>query len=660
MCGIFGFTFQKKSQFFSKAEKAAQALYELSETRGKEASGFSINNGKQIFTHKTPLSAKSLVKSQNFKNTFKQSSDSANDFLSLIGHSRLVTNGDENDNKNNQPVIKHGAVTIHNGIIVNHADIWQKLNTTPVSELDSEVIPEIVKPLLDNGKNLSDSFSNLYSEIYGMASIAMMFEDSNDIALSTNNGSIYFVSCEKDGLFAFASERLILSELLKKLEIANEYSNNITQLLPDETILVKQKGEWEYSQPNATNELSKTEIKEIIDIPFIQKKGKNNSLYQFDEEVPEEFLKEVDKVSKRISKLKRCTKCLLPESFPYIHYDKKGVCNYCNNYSPINPKGKEEFKELLHKYKSNNQRKHDCLIPLSGGRDSCYTIHYVKEVLGMNPIAFSYDWGMLTDLSRRNQSRMCGKLKVEHILISADIRKKRKNIHKNVKAWLHKPHLGTIPLFMAGDKQYFYFANQLMKQNNLSLSIMGENMLETTRFKSGFAGIKPNFGSDHTYTLTKYDKFKMMMFYGKEYLMNPKYINSSLVDTLDAFKSYYVIEHKNLNIFDYLPWIENEVESTLLDGYDWEIDPETPSTWRIGDGTAAFYNYIYYMVAGFTENDTFRSNQIREGLIDRETAGGKIEIENKPRWQSLQWYCKTIDIDWKEAIKIINNMEKLF
>jgi len=277
--------------------------------------------------------------------------------------------------------------------------------------------------------------------------------------------------------------------------------------------------------------------------------------------------------------------------------------------------------------------------------------------LGLNPIAFSYDWGMLTDLARRNQSRMCGELGVEHVLISADIRKKRNNIRKNVSAWLKRPNLGTIPLFMAGDKQYFYYANLLMKQNDLKLSVMGENMLETTRFKTGFCGIRPHFENEKTYSLTTVDKLKMLKFYGKEYLLNPAYINSSLLDTLDAFKSYYIMSHQNLNMFDYVPWIESEVENVLISQYDWETAPGTKSTWRIGDGTAAFYNYIYFMVAGFTENDTFRSNQIREGLISRKEALIKIEEENNVRWDSIQWYCNTIGIDWVSAIKIINNIK---
>ena len=60
------------------------------------------------------------------------------------------------------------------------------------------------------------------------------------------------------------------------------------------------------------------------------------------------------------------------------------------------------------------------------------------------------------------------------------------------------------------------------------------------------------------------------------------------------------------------------VDDTLRQ-YNWEWSPDTPTSWRIGDGTAALYNYVYFTVAGFTEHDTFRSNQIRD-MMTRERA----------------------------------------
>ena len=86
--------------------------------------------------------------------------------------------------------------------------------------------------------------------------------------------------------------------------------------------------------------------------------------------------------------------------------------------------------------------KPDCIIPFSGGRDSTFTLHFVKKELGLNPITFTYDWAMVTDLARRNIARACGKLGVENIIVAADIHKKRNYIRKNVSAWLRNPSLG--------------------------------------------------------------------------------------------------------------------------------------------------------------------------------------------------------------------------
>lgn len=106
----------------------------------------------------------------------------------------------------------------------------------------------------------------------------------------------------------------------------------------------------------------------------------------------------------RLHDLRRCSKCLLPETMPFIAFDADGVCNYCLNYRPRNnPKPVEELFELVRPYRRPEGQ--DCIVPLSGGRDSCYGLHLIVKELGMNPVTFTYDWGMVTDLGRRNISR---------------------------------------------------------------------------------------------------------------------------------------------------------------------------------------------------------------------------------------------------------------
>ena len=670
MCGIFGISIKKESSLKAKYKDVLKTLFILSESRGKEASGFALNNGKELRYLKSPFPASELVKSDVFSKEIDDLFTIDNPFYTIIGHSRLVTNGYEQYNENNQPVIKNDQAVIHNGIIVNDTDLWKKYSDEKkLSDLDSELIPTLISRFNKQEGSLRSAFSKLYEEIYGMTSIAVMPFGLNNLILATNNGSVYYTTSRNGDAFIFASERYILNTLIDNLKLQDLIDKGqIKQLHANQICCVNSTNNSfeistlasnpkEFSNLEKRNEpLKEFEIKEKVSNKSVHV---NTSMEHRNVTISKTFKDEIEKRNLKIASLKRCSKCILPETFPFIAFDDKGICNYCNNYSPLQFKGPEKFKELLDKYRSKDGSP-DCLMPFSGGRDSSYALHYVKKELGMTPIAFSYDWGMLTDLARRNQARMCGRLGIEHILISADIRKKRENIRKNVLAWLKHPHLGTIPLFMAGDKQYFYFANLLMEQNKLDLSILGENMLETTRFKTGFCGIKPKFDSERTYSLSTADKLKMIFFYGKEYIVNPAYINSSLLDTLDSFKSYYVMKHNNINIFDYLPWEEEKIESVLINEYDWETDPGTKSTWRIGDGTAAFYNYIYYVVAGFTENDTFRSNQIREGSITRAFALEKANTENQPRWDSIQWYCNTIGIDFEGAIEKINQIETIY
>lgn len=668
MCGIFGIVSDKNTFAGRSFQESLTDLFLLSESRGKEASGFACVKDLKIEVYKNPFPASQLVKSGFYSRYFKDYSNSSASFFATIGHSRLVTDGYEHENKNNQPVVKDNFVVVHNGIVVNHKELWQGFAIEKKeTDLDTEIIPVILSAALKESNNIFLAFKELYRRIYGMTSIAILNSSQNELYLATNNGSLYYYHSEDEKIFIFASEFYILNQILTKFKHNDGSINKISQLIPNSVVLLNLKScnlvGYQIESENLpfleVDKKCEREITLIINEELKSPLYINTSFEHMFKTVSKEFELEYQSRFESISKLKRCSKCILPSNFPYIDFDREGVCNYCRNYHKIEYLGEDKLQTLLQDYR-RIEGIHDCLMPFSGGRDSSYALHIIKKVYGLNPLAFSYDWGMITDLARRNQSRMCGKLGVEHILISADIRKKRDNIRKNVSAWLKRPHLGTIPLFMAGDKQYFYYSNLLLSQNGLNLSILGENHLETTNFKSAFCGIKPQYSKGHTYSLTTKDKLKMMAFYGKEYVCNPAYINSSMLDTLDAFKSYYVMDHKTINLFNYLTWDENIINDTLRAEYDWETDPGTKTTWRIGDGTAAFYNYIYFMVAGFTENDTFRSNQIREGIMTRESALELSRNENAPRWDSLQWYCNTIKIEFEKTIKIINNINTLF
>ena len=98
-------------------------------------------------------------------------------------------------------------------------------------------------------------------------------------------------------------------------------------------------------------------------------------------------------------------------------------------------------------------------------------LHLIKTKYKMNPVAYTYDWGLTTDVSRINASKVCGKLGVEHIVRSADIEQKRRFVNKNLFAWLNKPHLGMLPIIQAGDKGFYEHGRKISKELDINLMI---------------------------------------------------------------------------------------------------------------------------------------------------------------------------------------------
>lgn len=647
MCGIFGVYNKTEKHKKQTVYNILVALANESETRGKEASGFCFANEKVVKIGKTSQAVSWLIKTHHFKDSFQYIFKTQNEFSFYFGHARLVTHGYEHFAKNNQPVQTNNIIIVHNGIVINYKQIWADYlsEIQPQTELDTEIIPHLYKKCCSQTPDIGNAIKNLFQIIKGTVNIALYESDTTKLILASNNGSLYYY--DDPNMLVFASEKRILKNALNAGKF-NSTEGNIYQIDTFKEFHTKSNHDWKFFQP----------IAETIDIDEIYKKKFINTSLEHTDNIflKNEFKLHVQEVKNHISSLNRCVRCLLPQTFPGISFDCNGVCNICQASTSKNFKGKEHLANDLIKLSGGKP----VLVAFSGGRDSSYTLHYIKKILGLNCIAYSFDWGMLTDLGRRNQSLMCAELNVEHILVSADIRKKRKNIRLNVEAWLKKPSLGMIPLFMAGDKQYFYHAYKVMQEVDANVLVMGENYLEKTGFKTAFSGAKQTNAGYMAYHISTANKFRMITYYLKQFLSNPSYINCSLLDTVGAAFSYYGLSHNYINLFNYIPWLESEVERVLIDQYNWETDPETQSTWRIGDGTAAFYNYIYFTVAGFTELDTFKSNQIREGLVSREEALRILQKENTPRWKSIKWYCDTIGIDFKNTIKRINQIPKLY
>jgi hypothetical protein len=565
--------------------------------------------------------------------------------FAVIGHARLVTNGVHGIERNNQPVVSGGAVTVHNGIIVNDQHLWQRYrDLVRRTEVDTEIIPALVQKFRAEGASVAQALERVYSQMEGAASIAMLFSDWPGLALATNTGSLYVAQGRASSLLLFASERYFLERLCAKnanVRAALGAEDCIRKVFPGHACLVN-------IVSGSVQHFALSDAGAVA-APMQGDGGKAR------------LVDEADQAAARRDSLRRCSRCVLPETIPGISFDAAGVCSYCQRHRSFAFKGRDRLRQLADRHRRRDGRP-DCVVGLSGGRDSCYGLHFVKRELGLNPVAYTYDWALVTDLARRNQSRLCSRLGVEHVIVSADIRKKRVYIRLNVNAWLRRPDLGLVPLFMVGDKMYFYYYRKVRERTGVDLAIVCGNRFEKTDFKTGFCGVfsEETDSGWRPYDISTARKLRLAAYYVKGFLLNPAYLNRSLPDTALGFCASYVIAHDLERLYDYITWDEAEIGVTLRREYDWESAGDTTATWRVGDGTAAFYNYIYYTVAGFSEHDTFRSNQIREGMMTRDEALRLVRQENQPRFDSIRDYAHVIGFDFDYAMSVINRIPKLY
>src|SRR3989338_2888264 len=131
MCGIFGLAVNETSHFDTASlQSVVGELFKLSESRGKEASGLALMTGDQIRVMKQAAAPSQIMRSGDYRRFFESAftdgpGRTIRQSATLIGHARMETDGSYRVHGNNQPVCKEGIVTVHNGIVVNYAELWR-------------------------------------------------------------------------------------------------------------------------------------------------------------------------------------------------------------------------------------------------------------------------------------------------------------------------------------------------------------------------------------------------------------------------------------------------------------------------------------------------------------------------------------------------------
>ncbi len=330
-------------------------------------------------------------------------------------------------------------------------------------------------------------------------------------------------------------------------------------------------------------------------------------------------------------KPKRCSRCVLPSNYPGITFDENQICNYCHQVRESELLGEDKFHEIIGRYR-NGPGKYDCMVALSGGRDSSYVLWYAVKKLGLRTLACCVDNGFVPEQTMTNIKTATEILGVDLVVKKHDL--VASCLKHTLKSWMKRPTPGMIGVMCAGC--------------TLGLRI---GLLETAReyeipmMLYGIGEPEQSFAEKYlSYNAHgKITKLSLGVGFFTEIALNPRYLFSprSVITYIKeflfrwsgSFQRWAVrkVQPTNLEMvfpFYYMEWDEDEILSVIKNELHWQRCEYTENTWRADCTIAMLKNYLYDETVGFSKVEELLSNLVRLEMITREEAIERLKHDS--------------------------------
>ena len=358
--------------------------------------------------------------------------------------------------------------------------------------------------------------------------------------------------------------------------------------------------------------------------------------------------------------MRYCKKCFYPENAkPTIIFDEEGVCSGCNyndsrKHDDVDwDERREMFDEIVAEAKEMARERgnaHDCIVPVSGGKDSHYQVWLLKEKYGMNPLLVSFNHGFNTPAGLRNLNNLIEKSGCDAIVYTAgkdSVRKIARYMVEKVGdiTWHYHAGIRTLPFKVAVEK-------------NIPLIVWGEH---------GFAELTGIVSLKDFVEFTKWNR--------KEHDMR-------------GIEAEELIGHNGITRADIEPYIypsDDEIERTEVRGiyvsnfFKWDAEAHAKMMrreWDFGyisykrDRTFSMYSkiedhandvhdYMKYLKFGYGRATDDASMEIRHGRITREEGLALIRHYDSTEPRTLGFYCDFLGITKSEFYSLIEPMRDL-
>lgn len=337
----------------------------------------------------------------------------------------------------------------------------------------------------------------------------------------------------------------------------------------------------------------------------------------------------------------RCSKCLLPSSLPNSKFNEAGECWWCQtSFPPYFPKGPDKLRELLNSIKSS-QSGADCLVGVSGGKDSSYVLAELKNTFGMRVEAFTYSHFGLASFAMDNAKRVCESLGVRHHVISLPNDEHLKSFQSFFKVWLSSAHPIPAALTCVACKHLHSMGNRLAVKRNIPMLVWSNCPLEIPPF------LPLRLNSTTRQQFKRDGMIKGATRLGREMLATKglasgvfKHFSTCMTGCLSVtptskYLKFRYPSKKQIFFFNFCDWNPSIMIKKLTEETGWKKPEDMPDDWHSDCLFNIFKEYMFQKMYGISYTDAFLSNQIRYGLITREKAWDLLK-------KSKEYYSKQL------------------
>jgi N-acetyl sugar amidotransferase len=333
----------------------------------------------------------------------------------------------------------------------------------------------------------------------------------------------------------------------------------------------------------------------------------------------------------------------MPETNEGIDFDDMGICRACHSAEQkihFDWTARErQLRAIFERYKSLNNA-YDCIVPISGGKDSTFQLHVVVNIFHLRALAVTFSHNWYTETGKYNLENALEKFQVDHIQFTPNRALVNKLARKSLvqigdACWHCHAGVGAFPL-------------QVAVKFKIPLLIWGESIAEVSGRASHY---DPLIRFDREYFTRVSAKVWPEAMIGPD--ISARELEPFQVPSAEEIEAVGVV---GIHLGDYIFWDDERQMEFVRDVYGWRQD-HVGGTYKAYKSVecrmAGVHDYTKFLKRGFGRGSDHASADVRAGLLTRREAFELAKRYDTERPDALNYYLEITGYTEAEFLEIM-------